>query len=263
MQKNRYDEFLNLLKILEDHMQDTVLCQSKTDRDIRMMDRSLGRHRKEINKTSSLLDSLVDQVKALDKKMDETDKVNRRLERKVLALEVIIEDQATIQEDMQSKIAHLQGRMCNCVARPGVPEVEILVEEMESDEDSEHGTDLSYQTPPMAASEIPPYVDGVRAESVEDISFFDEDRPLSQSLQTCGCPVEEEKVVVVGDLMSEIIEGNKENELPIRIPEVGRRCLLMDLPAQRFFPYRHPKAASRHYPRGSIEGRSRFVGNHI
>ena len=92
MQKNRYDEFLNMLKILEDHMQDVVLCQSKIDKEIHLMDGSLGCHCKDINVSRTQVNDLVDRLATLEEEMVETKKVNRHLECKVSALEVITDD---------------------------------------------------------------------------------------------------------------------------------------------------------------------------
>ena len=132
---------------------------------------------------------------------------------------------------------HLEGRMCNCVTRPGVVEILQVVEEMESDEDDlGYRTDQSYHTP-LSMPSVPPYVNGVHAESVEDITFFEEDAPVSQSLQSCSCLEEKEKVVITEDLMTEILERNKENKVPIQIPNVCHRPLLMDLKPVRYFPY--------------------------
>ena len=179
------------------------------------------------------------------------------------ALEVITDDQAAILENVQAKIANLEGRMCNCVSRPGAVEILQVVEEMESDEDDiGYRTDLSYVTPPSAPS-IPPYIDGVRAESIEDITFYEEEAPTSQALVTCGCPEEKEKVVVAGDLMMEILEGNKENEILIAIPAVRRRPLLVDLKPVRYNPYCRPLASSCIHSRGTLEGRAKFLSNRI
>ena len=108
MQKNCYDKFLNILKILEDHMQDASLCQAKIDKEICSMDGSLGHHHKDINQSRVQVNNLVDRLSALEDKVIETKKVNCCLEHKVLELEVIVEDQARIQEDMQAKITHLE-----------------------------------------------------------------------------------------------------------------------------------------------------------
>ena len=78
MQKNRYDEFLNMSKILEEHMQDAVLCQRKIDHDLRIMDGSLGRHRKDINASRGQVNKLVDQVVTLEEEIVEAKKVNRQ-----------------------------------------------------------------------------------------------------------------------------------------------------------------------------------------
>ena len=135
--------------------------------------------------------------------------------------------------------------MCNCVSRPGAVKILQVVEEMESDEDDlGYRMDLSYVTPPSAPS-IPPYVDGVCAESVEDITFFEEDAPVSRPSETCGCLEEKEKIVVAEDFMTEILEGNKENNIPIRIPNVRWRNLLMDLKPVWYNPYRCLLASSR------------------
>ena len=152
--------------------------------------------------------------------------------------------------------------MCDCITRLEVPEVEVVVEAMELDEEElGHRTDLSYLTPPTAPS-IPPYANGIHAESVKDITFFEEDHPASQLLQTCRCS-DVEQLVVAKDFMLEILEGNKENKIPIRIPEVCHCPLLIDLHPQHYFPYHNPKASSHLYPRGTIEGCSKFVSNHI
>ena len=92
MQKNRYDKFLNLSKILEDHMQDATLCQRKIDQEIRSMNGSLGRHRKDINASLGQVNALVDRVVTLEEEIVEAKKVNRRLERKVSVLEVVTDD---------------------------------------------------------------------------------------------------------------------------------------------------------------------------
>ena len=216
--------------------------------EMRSIDGSLGRHRKDINTSREQVNALTDRVVTLEEEIVEVKKVNRRLERKVSTLEVITDDQAAILEDVQVKIHNLEGRMCNCVSRPGAVEILQVVEEMESDEDDlGYRTDQSYLTPPSAPS-IPPYVDGVRAESVEDITFYEEEAPVSQVAQTYGCSEEKEKVVIAEDFMTEILEGDKENKIPIAVPAVRRRCLLKDLNPQHFFPYRHPLASSRHYP---------------
>ena len=243
-------------------MQDATLCQRKFDHDPCIMDGSLGRHRKDINASCGQVNALVDRVVTLEEEIVEAKKVNRRLECKVSTLEVITDDQAVILEDVQAKIAHLEGRMCNCVSRPGAVKILQVVEEMESDEDDlGYRTDQSFLTPPSAPS-IPPYVDGVRAESVEDITFFEEDVPVSQVAQTCGC-LEEEKVVVAEDFMTEILEGNKENEILIMIPAVRHRHLLMDFKPVRYNPYRCPLASSCIHSRGTIEGCSKFISNRI
>ena len=54
-----------------------------------------------------------------------------------------------------------------------------------------------------------------------------------------------------------------ENEIPIAIPAVRRRPLLMDLKPVRYNPYRRPLASSCIHSRGSLEGRAKFLSNRI
>ena len=89
-------------------MQDMSLCQEKIDKEICLMDGSLGHHHMDINQSRVQVNDLVNKLDALEDKMIETENVNCHLECKVLPLEVIAEDQTTILEDVQAKIVHLE-----------------------------------------------------------------------------------------------------------------------------------------------------------